>query len=534
MKKKSLFMATLATISASGALFATSANANAAMDHKIVLNDTLWGLSKKYNVTIDALKKYNKLSSDTIYVGDTLKVPTKAEAALATAKTHRVVKGDTLWSLAKKYGTTVSALKKLNNLTSDTIYIGQTLILHANLNTYGVGGATISSNSSKAANDNAGYGAVSSTTTASVTTKQPEKSAKPAPAKKAEPKAKASADTDTSAKKNAESTDSTKTDASTSANATTDYSANTADTSANANATTDYSANTADTSANTSATTDYSANTADTSANTSATTDYNASAANAATSSNTANTTSAAINANTASKSTSANTTTDYSTNAANTATSSNTANTTSTATNSNAASTSTAANTTSASTNANGANTSTASNTTSTATNASSQAAVSQAPTSTASQSSKTTSVQSAAKKTAKKTATPKAAASTTASATAGSITSYAMNYLGVPYVWGGTTPAGFDCSGFVQYVYSHFGVNLGRTTYTQQYAGTKISVADAQAGDLYFWGSYGSAYHVAIALGGGQYVMAPAPGQSVMVGSVSSYTPSFAVRVL
>ncbi|MGM9910137.1 MAG: LysM peptidoglycan-binding domain-containing protein, partial [Lacticaseibacillus absianus] len=224
MKKKSLFMATLATISASGALFATSANANAAMDHKIVLNDTLWGLSKKYNVTIDALKKYNKLSSDTIYVGDTLKVPTKAEAALATAKTHRVVKGDTLWSLAKKYGTTVSALKKLNNLTSDTIYIGQTLILHANLNTYGVGGATISSNSSKAANDNAGYGAVSSTTTASVTTKQPEKSAKPAPAKKAEPKAKTSASTDTSAKKNAESTDSTKTDASTSANATTDYS----------------------------------------------------------------------------------------------------------------------------------------------------------------------------------------------------------------------------------------------------------------------------------------------------------------------
>ena len=107
-------------------------------------------------------------------------------------------------------------------------------------------------------------------------------------------------------------------------------------------------------------------------------------------------------------------------------------------------------------------------------------------------------------------------------------------MNFLGVPYVWGGTTPSGFDCSGFVQYVYSHFGINLGRTTYTQQYAGTKISVASAQAGDLYFWGSYGSAYHVAIALGGGQYVMAPAPGQNVMTGSVSSYTPSFAVRVL
>lgn len=120
----------------------------------------------------------------------------------------------------------------------------------------------------------------------------------------------------------------------------------------------------------------------------------------------------------------------------------------------------------------------------------------------------------------------------STTASSA--NITAYALTFLGVPYVWGGTTPSGFDCSGYVQYVYNHFGINVGRTTYTQQYAGTKISVASAQAGDLYFWGSYGSAYHVAIALGGGQYVMAPAPGQVVKTGNVSSYTPSFAVRVL
>lgn len=112
-------------------------------------------------------------------------------------------------------------------------------------------------------------------------------------------------------------------------------------------------------------------------------------------------------------------------------------------------------------------------------------------------------------------------------------SLTSYALSFVGTPYVWGGSTPAGFDCSGFVQYVFNHFGKSLGRTTYQQQYAGTKISVSQAQAGDLYFWGSYGSAYHVAIALGGGQYVMAPAPGQSVMTGNVQSYTPSFAVRV-
>lgn len=112
-------------------------------------------------------------------------------------------------------------------------------------------------------------------------------------------------------------------------------------------------------------------------------------------------------------------------------------------------------------------------------------------------------------------------------------SITSYALSFLGTPYVYGGATPAGFDCSGFVQYVYNQFGKNVGRTTYQQQYAGTKIDISQAQAGDLYFWGSYGSAYHVAIALGGGQYVMAPAPGQSVKTGSVQYYTPSFAVRV-
>ena len=212
----------------------------------------------------------------------------------------------------------------------------------------------------------------------------------------------------------------------------------------------------------------------------------------------------------------STNTASSTSTTASNQAPKAKKSTTTNTSSNSN---TSTSANTQSQSTASNSSastttNTNTAASntntTSSTNTAASSSQAVSQAPTASTS------------------------TATTTASASASAITSYALTFLGVPYVWGGTTPSGFDCSGFVQYVYSHFGINLGRTTYTQQYAGTKISVASAQAGDLYFWGSYGSAYHVAIALGGGQYVMAPAPGQNVMTGSVSSYTPSFAVRVL
>lgn len=109
----------------------------------------------------------------------------------------------------------------------------------------------------------------------------------------------------------------------------------------------------------------------------------------------------------------------------------------------------------------------------------------------------------------------------------------SYAQTFTGVPYVLGGTTPAGFDCSGFTQYVFNHFGKNIGRTTYQQQYAGTKLAVSSAQPGDLLFWGAYGSAYHVGIYLGGSSYIAAPEPGESVSVKSFTYYQPSFAVHV-
>lgn len=113
-------------------------------------------------------------------------------------------------------------------------------------------------------------------------------------------------------------------------------------------------------------------------------------------------------------------------------------------------------------------------------------------------------------------------------------SVIAEAYKYLGVPYVWGGKTPSGFDCSGFTSYVFRNAtGREIGGWTVPQESAGTKISVAEAQPGDLYFWGSAGSTYHVAIALGGGQYIHAPTTGQTVSVGSVGSYGPSFAVRM-
>lgn len=121
----------------------------------------------------------------------------------------------------------------------------------------------------------------------------------------------------------------------------------------------------------------------------------------------------------------------------------------------------------------------------------------------------------------------------STTRTGSGNNVVSYAESFIGVPYVYGGTTPSGFDCSGFVQYVYNHFGKSLPRTTTQQENCGTQIPVSQAQPGDLYFWGNKGSAYHVAICVGNGKYIAAPEPGQSVSIGSTQYFQPSFAVRL-
>lgn len=114
-------------------------------------------------------------------------------------------------------------------------------------------------------------------------------------------------------------------------------------------------------------------------------------------------------------------------------------------------------------------------------------------------------------------------------------SILATAEAYIGTPYVWGGRTPAGFDCSGFVQYVYQQArGVNVGTWTVPQESAGPQISVSAAQPGDLLFWGSKGSTYHVAIYAGNNKFIHAPQPGQSVTYASISPYwAPSFAVSM-
>ena len=88
--------------------------------------------------------------------------------------------------------------------------------------------------------------------------------------------------------------------------------------------------------------------------------------------------------------------------------------------------------------------------------------------------------------------------------------IVSIAMSLTGIPYVYGGSTPAGFDCSGFTQYVYAQVGISIPRTSGAQGAAGTFVSASEARPGDL-VWHAYG---HVGIYAGNGMVIEATTPG--------------------
>lgn len=97
------------------------------------------------------------------------------------------------------------------------------------------------------------------------------------------------------------------------------------------------------------------------------------------------------------------------------------------------------------------------------------------------------------------------------------GSVASLALSYVGSPYVWAGASPAGFDCSGLVSYIYAQKGVNLPHSSSAIRYSGTVISPSQAQAGDVIAYPG-----HVAIYVGNGQMVEAATPESGVVLSAV------------
>jgi cell wall-associated NlpC family hydrolase len=100
--------------------------------------------------------------------------------------------------------------------------------------------------------------------------------------------------------------------------------------------------------------------------------------------------------------------------------------------------------------------------------------------------------------------------------------VVNYAKRMVGVPYVYGGSTPHGFDCSGFTSYVYRHFGLSISRTSYSQFREGMRVARKSLKPGDLVFFHGLG---HVGIYVGNGRFIHAPHSGTRVRIESMSGW---------
>lgn len=119
----------------------------------------------------------------------------------------------------------------------------------------------------------------------------------------------------------------------------------------------------------------------------------------------------------------------------------------------------------------------------------------------------------------------------------TRAAIVELAKEYIGTPYVWGGSNPdVGFDCSGIIQFVYSKLGIELPRVSYQQANAGRRVGLNKLRPGDLVAWDNSSrnsGADHIAIYIGHGQILEAPQPGQSVRIRSLGEGEGAWGVKL-
>lgn len=481
------------TLGAAGLFLASTAAANADTVHHVAKNDTVWALSNKYGVSIKSIEQLNNIDPNTnmIYVGQDLKISNNDSKASDNNNkdTHSYVvkSGDSLWAIARQYNTTVDHLRELNGLSSSTIYVGQSLKLD--------GQAVAKTTTTKTTTQKASSSVASSASSASsqqATVKS--SSAVSSSSVSQAPVASSSASSVVSSSSSSEAS-----------NVASSAVASSSSSVASSSSSEASSSQQAVIAANHTTYTVQSGDSLYTIAQAYGVSVESLREANPSVSTALIAGQKLIIN----------NPTKDPVAEASSKAAAAESSRQASIAS-------------------SQAAESSRQASIASSQAQASSIAAAQQAQQTQASSTQQTTNNNTSNNSATSQSTTQQASSASTSKTGNGStVVEFAQSLIGTPYVYGGTTPNGFDCSGFVQYVYSHFGVNLPRTTTQQENCGTQISVSEAQPGDLYFWGSKGSTYHVAIAIGNGQYIAAPEPGQSVSVGSIKYFQPSFAVRL-